>query len=142
MSDWIDVMATAALAEGDHVVAEVDGVDVVVFRIDGALYAVQDVCTHDGAEIASGRREGYIIICPRHGAKFCLKTGKIFARPGLRRSSVLSCARGRRRHPGARRALGLKGSQKEALRFHASRIAVTTCATPIPSRQAGRVLSL
>ncbi len=81
MSDWIDVMATAALAEGDHVVAEVDGVDVVVFRIDGALYAVQDVCTHDGAEIASGRREGYIIICPRHGAKFCLKTGKILRGP-------------------------------------------------------------
>jgi 3-phenylpropionate/trans-cinnamate dioxygenase ferredoxin subunit len=81
MSDWIDVMADSALAEDGHAVADVDGVDVAVFRIDGALYAVQDVCTHDGAEIASGRREGEVIICPRHGAKFCLKTGKILRGP-------------------------------------------------------------
>jgi len=81
MSDWVDVMADAALAEGEHVVVDVDGVDVAVFRIDGALYAVQDVCTHDGAEIASGRREGGEIICPRHGAVFCLKTGKVLRGP-------------------------------------------------------------
>jgi 3-phenylpropionate/trans-cinnamate dioxygenase ferredoxin subunit len=82
MSDWIDVMADAALAEGEHVVAEVDGEAVAVFKIGGELYAVQDVCTHDGAEIASGRLEGTEIICPRHGAKFCLKTGKILRGPG------------------------------------------------------------
>lgn len=82
MSDWIDVMPAAALAEGEHVVVDVDGVEVAVFRIDGGLYAVQDVCTHDGAEIASGRLEGGEITCPRHGARFCLKTGKLLRGPG------------------------------------------------------------
>jgi len=81
VSDWIDVMADAALDEDGHALADVDGVEVAVFRIDGALYAVQDVCTHDGAEIASGRREGGEIICPRHGARFCLKTGKLLQGP-------------------------------------------------------------
>lgn len=81
MSGWVDVVPDAALAEGEHVVVDVDGVDVAVFRIEGTLCAVQDVCTHDGAEIASGRREGFEIVCPRHGAKFCLKTGKLLRGP-------------------------------------------------------------
>lgn len=81
MSDWIDVMADSALADGEHVLADVDGVDVAVFKVDGELLAVQDVCTHDGAEIASGRREGLEIICPRHGARFCLRTGKVLRGP-------------------------------------------------------------
>ena len=81
MSDWFDVVEDASLAEGKQAAADVDGVAVAVFRIDGALYAVQDVCTHDGAEIASGTRENGEIVCPRHGARFCLKTGKVLRGP-------------------------------------------------------------
>jgi 3-phenylpropionate/trans-cinnamate dioxygenase ferredoxin subunit len=81
MSDWIDVIADSGLADGEHMAVDIDGVAAAVFRIDGALYAIEDVCTHDGAEIASGRREGSEIICPRHGARFCLKTGKVMRGP-------------------------------------------------------------
>ena len=81
MGDWINVVVDADLSEGGQVVVDVDGVDIAVFKIEGALYAVQDVCTHDGAEIASGRREGLEIVCPRHGARFCLKTGKLLQGP-------------------------------------------------------------
>jgi len=81
MSDWIDVVAESALAEGEHVVADVDGTEVAVFKTAEGIYAVQDVCTHDGAEIASGCLEGSEIICPRHGARFCLKTGKVLRGP-------------------------------------------------------------
>ena len=81
MSDWIDVIADSALAEGEHIVVDVDGVAAALFRLDGAVYAIEDVCTHDGAEIASGRREGSEIICPRHGTRFCLKTGKVLRGP-------------------------------------------------------------
>ncbi len=88
MSDWIDVISVSDLAESQHVVVDVDGVEVAVFRIDGEFYAVEDVCTHDGAEIASGRLEGCEIICPRHGARFCLKTGKVLQGPAY---EDLSC---------------------------------------------------
>ena len=88
MSDWIDVITESALAEGEHVVVDVDGSDVAVFKTADGIYAVQDVCTHDGAEIASGRLEGNDIICPRHGAKFCLKTGAVLRGPAY---EALAC---------------------------------------------------
>ncbi|MCL7419474.1 MAG: non-heme iron oxygenase ferredoxin subunit [Methylobacter sp.] len=81
MSDWIDVIDQNALADGEHVVVDVDGTDVAVFKIDGRFYAIEDVCTHDGAEIASGELDGCEIVCPRHGARFCVKTGAVKAPP-------------------------------------------------------------
>lgn len=81
MTEWIDVCGQNALADGENIVVDVDGADVAVFRIDGDYYAIEDVCTHDGAEIASGEVEGDEIICPRHGARFCIKTGEVTAPP-------------------------------------------------------------
>ncbi len=81
MADWIDVMAESALAEGGHVLVDVDGYDVAIFKLDGELYAIEDVCSHDGAEIASGELQGDEIVCPRHGARFCIKTGQVKCAP-------------------------------------------------------------
>jgi 3-phenylpropionate/trans-cinnamate dioxygenase ferredoxin component len=81
MSEWIDVVGQTALADGEHVVVDIDGADVAVFKIDGQFYAIEDVCSHDGAEIASGELDGDEIICPRHGARFCVKTGAVKAPP-------------------------------------------------------------
>ncbi|MDD5411790.1 MAG: non-heme iron oxygenase ferredoxin subunit [Methylobacter sp.] len=81
MSDWVDVVNEDELENGKNVVVDVDGTDVAVFKIDGSFYAIEDVCTHDGAEIASGVLEGDEIICPRHGARFCVKTGEVKAPP-------------------------------------------------------------
>ncbi|WP_026601262.1 non-heme iron oxygenase ferredoxin subunit [Methylomonas sp. 11b] len=81
MSDWIDVVAESALANGEHVLVDVDGTDVAIFKIDDQFYAIEDVCTHDGAEIASGELDGDEIVCPRHGARFCVKTGAVKCAP-------------------------------------------------------------
>jgi 3-phenylpropionate/trans-cinnamate dioxygenase ferredoxin subunit len=81
MSDWIDVIDQNALADGEHVVVDVDGTDVAIFKIEDRFYAIEDVCTHDGAEIASGELDGCEIVCPRHGARFCVKTGAVKAPP-------------------------------------------------------------
>jgi 3-phenylpropionate/trans-cinnamate dioxygenase ferredoxin subunit len=81
MSDWVDVVDANSLAEGKNIVINVDGTDIAVFNIEGAFYAIEDVCSHDGAEIASGTLEGDEIICPRHGARFCVKTGEVKAPP-------------------------------------------------------------
>ncbi|MCK9606045.1 MAG: non-heme iron oxygenase ferredoxin subunit [Methylomonas sp.] len=81
MSDWIDVVAESALADGEHVVIDVDGFDVAIFKLEGQFYAIEDVCTHDGAEIASGELDGDEIVCPRHGARFCVKTGQVKSPP-------------------------------------------------------------
>ncbi|MGR9115956.1 MAG: non-heme iron oxygenase ferredoxin subunit [Gammaproteobacteria bacterium] len=81
MSDWVDVADQNALADGEYVVVDVDGTDVAVFKLEDGFYAIEDVCTHDGAEIASGMLEGDDIICPRHGARFCIKTGAVRSAP-------------------------------------------------------------
>ena len=81
MSDWIDVVDANAMTDGEHLVVDVDGTDVAVFKLEGQFYALEDVCTHDGAEIASGEIEGDQIICPRHVARFCIKTGAFKSAP-------------------------------------------------------------
>jgi 3-phenylpropionate/trans-cinnamate dioxygenase ferredoxin subunit len=81
MAEWVDVIAESALAIGENIVVDVDGVDVAVFNLDGDFYAIEDACTHDGGEIASGIVEGCEIVCPRHGARFCIKTGKVESPP-------------------------------------------------------------
>ena len=81
MTDWIDVCAASALADNENVIVDVDGTEVAIFKIDGQFFAIEDVCTHDGAEIASGKLDGDEIICPRHGARFCVKTGAVKCAP-------------------------------------------------------------
>ena len=68
-----------------------------MFNIDGELYAIEDVCTHDGGELAGGPIEGYEIECLRHGAKFDLRTGAALSAPGLHADHGFpGAARGRR----------------------------------------------
>jgi len=81
MSEWVDVIDQNALTDGEHVIVDVDGTEVAVFKLDGDFYAIEDVCTHDGAEIASGELDGDEIICPRHGARFCIRTGEFKSPP-------------------------------------------------------------
>lgn len=90
MSAWVDVAAENALAVGEHIVVDVDGVEVAVFKLEDGLYALEDVCTHDGAEIASGDIEGDKIICPRHGAIFCIRTGAVKCAPAYEDIATLS----------------------------------------------------
>lgn len=82
MSDWQAVIAANALSAGEHVLTDLDGTTVAVFNLAGEFYALEDVCTHDGAEIASGSVvDGDEIVCPRHGARFCIKTGAVKCAP-------------------------------------------------------------
>jgi 3-phenylpropionate/trans-cinnamate dioxygenase ferredoxin subunit len=75
MAEWVRVCATSELLPGEYRVADVDGVQIAVFNIDGQLYAVEDVCTHDGGELAGGPVDGFEIECARHGARFDLRNG-------------------------------------------------------------------
>lgn len=57
-----------------------DGRLVVLFNVDGVLYAIDDTCPHAGASLASGKLQGRQLQCPAHGLKFdladgCMRTG-------------------------------------------------------------------
>ncbi len=81
MSEWINVFNENALMNGENSVIDVDGTDVAIFKIGDDFFAIEDVCSHDGTEIASGELDGDEIICPRHGARFCVKTGAVKSAP-------------------------------------------------------------
>jgi 3-phenylpropionate/trans-cinnamate dioxygenase ferredoxin subunit len=78
---WVRVASAASIPPGDYATVEVDGVFVAIFNVVGEFLAVEDVCTHDGGGLAGGAVEGDQVICPRHGARFCLRTGKALSPP-------------------------------------------------------------
>lgn len=56
---------------------------VLLCNVDGELYAVEDVCTHDGGALDAGELDGYRVMCPRHGAFFDVRTGKALTLPAI-----------------------------------------------------------
>ncbi len=81
MSEWVTVARTEELAPGGWRVVDVDGAQIAVFNLDGQYYAIADVCTHDAGQLTGGTVEGDQIICPRHGARFCIRTGAALTAP-------------------------------------------------------------
>lgn len=79
--NWSRTVRSNELPPGTRRVVDVAGVEVALFNVDGDLLAIEDVCTHDGASLADGAVEGEVITCPRHGARFSLRTGAVLAPP-------------------------------------------------------------
>lgn len=83
MAEWVKVAAVADVGPGQKKAIDLDGVAVLLFNVNGQYYAIEDVCTHDGAPLASGRFNGTYISCPRHGARFDVCTGKALTMPAV-----------------------------------------------------------
>lgn len=88
MSDWVDVAAVADFPPGACRVLHIDDAAIAVVNVAGRCHAIEDVCSHDGAALIGGDAdtpaafiEGEEITCPRHGARFCLKTGAALSPP-------------------------------------------------------------
>jgi 3-phenylpropionate/trans-cinnamate dioxygenase ferredoxin subunit len=79
--DWIDIGGADAVRETAPLSVEVDGFAIVVVRCGSEIYAVEDRCTHDGEPLGGAEVEACQIICPRHGARFCLRTGEALTPP-------------------------------------------------------------
>lgn len=81
MGDWIEVCRTDDLAPGEHTVVETGGTFIAVFNVEGEFFALEDICTHDGGELTGGTVQDGEVICPRHGARFCIRTGEALTPP-------------------------------------------------------------
>jgi 3-phenylpropionate/trans-cinnamate dioxygenase ferredoxin subunit len=66
-------------------VFNVDGRSVAVANVDGEhFYAIDNLCTHDNGPLGEGTLVGETVECPRHGARFDVKTGAVRALPAVR----------------------------------------------------------
>ena len=80
---WVDVADAAGVADGEVKTFQVESNRVAVARANGQLYAVQDLCSHDDGPLGDGGLEEYAIVCPRHGAKFDIRSGAVVAMPAV-----------------------------------------------------------
>jgi 3-phenylpropionate/trans-cinnamate dioxygenase ferredoxin subunit len=78
---WIDAGPTENLRDGDAISIPVGRRMIAVVRSGDSYFAIEDICTHDGAQLTGGAIEGTEIVCPRHGARFCLRTGEALSPP-------------------------------------------------------------
>ena len=65
-------------------VVECAGRSLALSNIDGEFYAIDNVCTHDGGPLGEGRIRNGRILCPRHGAQFDAKTGRVISLPAVK----------------------------------------------------------
>ena len=79
------VAAVSDIPEGEiHVVTCEGGLSLAVSNIEGDLFAIDNVCTHDDGPLGEGRLRGNRVICPRHGAAFDARTGRALTLPAVR----------------------------------------------------------
>jgi 3-phenylpropionate/trans-cinnamate dioxygenase ferredoxin component len=83
MSSSVKVATRDELPPGGKKLVEIDGRAIAVFNVDGRYYAIDDVCTHDGGPLAEGELVGSEIECPRHGARFDVRSGQPLCMPAI-----------------------------------------------------------
>lgn len=88
MSEFVRVAKVSDLPEPGKQVVEVDDRVVALFHAAGNFWATDDVCTHDGGTLADGVLDGVTIACPRHGAKFDIRSGAALTMPATRPTVV------------------------------------------------------
>jgi 3-phenylpropionate/trans-cinnamate dioxygenase ferredoxin component len=69
------VAASADVREGELLEAELDGQPIVLGRVDGVVYALDGLCSHQWAHLAEGELDGCMLICPLHNGAFDIRTG-------------------------------------------------------------------
>jgi 3-phenylpropionate/trans-cinnamate dioxygenase ferredoxin component len=77
------VAKVSELAPGTTRRVVVEGCELLLCNVDGKIYGIEDVCTHDGGPLDQGTLEGECIVCPRHGATFDVKTGEALTLPAV-----------------------------------------------------------
>ena len=83
-----EVATLESLVDGSGSCFEVAGTRVAIFRIDGAVHAIEDRCSHAEASLAAGEVFGTDVECPRHGAEFDLITGRPGSLPATKPVAV------------------------------------------------------
>jgi 3-phenylpropionate/trans-cinnamate dioxygenase ferredoxin subunit len=80
-SRWADIGGANEVNETEPLAVFVDGIAMIVVRCGESVYAVDNLCTHDGETFGEAQVEDCQVVCPRHGAHFCLKTGAALTPP-------------------------------------------------------------
>jgi 3-phenylpropionate/trans-cinnamate dioxygenase ferredoxin component len=81
--EFIEIAPLDQLPHGERLFVEISGKPIVLFNLAGKLFAIGDVCSHDNGPVGDGEIDENEIICPRHGGRFDIRTGKAASLPAL-----------------------------------------------------------
>lgn len=81
--EFIAIAGVDDLPPGERLFLDIDGDPIVVFNIAGQVFAIADLCSHDNGPLGEGELDGLEVICPRHGARFDVRSGKATALPAF-----------------------------------------------------------
>jgi naphthalene 1,2-dioxygenase system ferredoxin subunit len=78
---WARAASPSELASGEVVGVEVAGRSIALYKVDGNIFATDNICTHAYARLSDGWLDGELIECPLHAARFDVRTGKVLDPP-------------------------------------------------------------
>jgi len=81
--EFVEIAPVSDLPNGERLFVEIEGKPLVIFNIAGQFFSIGDVCSHDDGPVGEGDIEGFNITCPRHGAEFDIRTGKVTQMPAV-----------------------------------------------------------
>jgi 3-phenylpropionate/trans-cinnamate dioxygenase ferredoxin component len=79
--DFILIGPLDEIKPGGRTVVDFGDLSIIVFNVSNTLYAIGNLCPHDLGELGEGDIEGFEISCPRHGARFDIRNGKVLRLP-------------------------------------------------------------
>lgn len=82
-TDFYEIGPTDDLQNGERLFVDIGETPIVIFKIAGEIFAIGDVCSHDDGPLGDGDIEDHTIVCPRHGAEFDVRTGKVISMPAV-----------------------------------------------------------
>jgi len=81
MAEFVEVAQLDTIRPGSGTTVTVAGKAIALFHVDGAVYAMDDGCLHQGGSLGNGQLEGKVVTCRAHGWKYNVTTGKTLNSP-------------------------------------------------------------
>jgi 3-phenylpropionate/trans-cinnamate dioxygenase ferredoxin subunit len=69
------------LPVNERIFVDIDDLVIMVINIAGSYFAIGDVCSHDDGPLGEGELDKFEVVCPRHGARFDIRNGKVNSLP-------------------------------------------------------------
>ena len=83
MTRFVRVISAAEIPADRGRLVFADGRTIALFKVDGAIHALDDSCPHSGSSLAAGKLEGAFVQCRGHGLRFDVRTGRMPGAGGL-----------------------------------------------------------
>jgi len=87
MAEFVEVCSEADIPPGTGKSFEIGREEIGIFNVGGEFYAIDNLCPHEGGEMAEGPLSGNIVTCPLHGWRCDVTTGESLELPGVKVSS-------------------------------------------------------